>query len=290
MNRGNPHTAIQDMLSPDACRLLPQSIVKPSDSVGFQPTRRFELRLAFPYSGGTSDPSQLINIWPQTTGQSMRVKESLMRSLVRGCTRLLFCTIWIGAVGPATAGEPMDLVRQTTEQVIHILEDPQLQGSAHQAERQARLRRISGQAFDWQEMAQRALGVHWRDRTPQQQQEFVALLRDLVERVYMQRLESAIEEKREIQYEGEEIEGARAVVMTEVVTTRGQEVPIRYRLHNPDGRWRIYDVLVEGISLVNNYRSQFNHIITSSSYQALVEKMRARQDDELAGGPKRKVQ
>jgi phospholipid transport system substrate-binding protein len=184
----------------------------------------------------------------------------------------------------------MDLVRQTSDQVIKILEDPALQGPAKQAERQARLRKIADQAFDWEEMARRALAVHWRDRTPSQQQEFVQLFRDLVERIYMQRIESAIQEKREIQYVGEEVDGSRAVVKTNVVTRRNQQVPIEYRLHKAEGRWQIYDVLAEGISLVNNYRSQFNRIISSASYNALVDKMRARQDSELSDGSGRTVQ
>jgi phospholipid transport system substrate-binding protein len=212
-----------------------------------------------------------------------------MRSVTRGWTMLLY-TIWVSAVGLATAGEPMDLVRQTSDQVIKILEDPALQGPAKQAERQARLRKIADQAFDWKDMAQRALAVHWRDRTPRQQREFVQLFRDLVERIYMQRIESAIQEKREIQYDGEEVDGSRAVVKTNVVTRRNQLVPIEYRLHKVEGRWQIYDVLAEGISLVNNYRSQFNRTISSASYNALVDKMRARQDSELSDGSGRKVQ
>jgi phospholipid transport system substrate-binding protein len=203
---------------------------------------------------------------------------------------LLLSAIWLSAAGLATAGEPTDLVRHTTDQVIKILEDPKLQGTDKQVERQERLRQVSDQVFDWQEMARRALAVHWRERTPQQQQEFVGLFRDLVERTYMNRLETATQEKQDIQYLGEQSDGSRAVVKTVAVTKRNQQVPIEYRLHKTTGGWRIYDVLVEGISLVNNYRSQFNRIITSSSYNELVQKMKSRQTDELSGPPDRKVQ
>jgi phospholipid transport system substrate-binding protein len=229
------------------------------------------------------------DIWPHTIGQPMQ-KEKSMRSIARGWPMLLLSAIWLSAVGLATAGEPLELVRQTSDQVLKILEDPQLQGSEKQAERQERLRKIADQAFDWQEMARRALAVHWRERTPQERQEFVQLFRDLVERAYMQRLETAIQEKQDIQYLGEQVDGSRAVVKTQVLTKRNQQVPIEYRLHKVDGRWKIYDVLVEGISLVNNYRSQFNRIISSSSYSALVDKMRSRQSDELSSGPERRVQ
>jgi phospholipid transport system substrate-binding protein len=213
-----------------------------------------------------------------------------MRGVARGGTMFLLSAVWLSALGLATAGEPTDLVRQITDQVLKILEDPQFQAPNRHAERQERLHKIAEQVFDWQEMARRALAVHWRERTPQEQQEFVRLFRDLVEGTYINRLESAIQEKREIQYVGEQVDGSRAAVKTSVVTRRNQQVPIEYRLQKADGRWLIYDVLVEGISLVNNYRSQFNRIITSSSYNDLVQKMKNRQGDELSGSPQRKVQ
>ena len=213
-----------------------------------------------------------------------------MRGVTRGWTMFLLSAVWLSAVGLATAGEPTDVVRQITDQVLKILEDPQFQAPNRHAERQERLHKIAEQVFDWQEMARRALAVHWRERTPQEQQEFVRLFRDLVEGTYINRLESSIQEKREIQYVGEQVDGSRAVVKTNVVTRRNQQVPIEYRLQKADGRWLIYDVLVEGISLVNNYRSQFNRIITSSSYNDLVQKMKNRQGDELSGSPQRKVQ
>jgi phospholipid transport system substrate-binding protein len=213
-----------------------------------------------------------------------------MRGVARGWTMFLLSAVWLSAIGLATAGEPTDLVRQITDQVLKILEDPQFQAPNRQAERQERLHKIAEQVFDWQEMARRALARHWRERTPQEQQEFVRLFRDLVEGTYINRLESSIQEKREIQYVGEQVDGSRATVKTTVVTRRNQQVPIEYRLQKADGRWLIYDVLVEGISLVNNYRSQFNRIITSSSYNDLVQKIKNRQGDELSGSPQRKVQ
>lgn len=213
-----------------------------------------------------------------------------MRGVARGWTMFLLSAVWLSALGLATAGEPTDLVRQITDQVLKILEDPQFQAPNRHAERQERLHKIAEQVFDWQEMARRALAVHWRERTPQEQQEFVRLFRDLVEGTYINRLESAIQEKGEIQYVGEQVDGSRAAVKTNVVTRRNQQVPIEYRLQKADGRWLIYDVLVEGISLVNNYRSQFNRIITSSSYNDLLQKMKNRQGDELSGSPQRKVQ
>jgi len=213
-----------------------------------------------------------------------------MRGVVRGWTIFLLSAVWLSTVGLATGGEPTDLVRQITDQVFKVLDDPQFQAPNRQAERQERLHKLADQAFDWQEVARRALAVHWRERTPQEQQEFVGLFKDLVETTYINRLETSAQEKRDIQYVGEQLDGSRAVVKTNVVTRRNQQVPIEYRLHKVDGRWLIYDVLIEGISLVNNYRAQFNRIITSSSYNDLIQKMKNRQGDELSGSPERKVQ
>jgi len=188
----------------------------------------------------------------------------------------------------ATAGPPTDTVRQVADQVLSILDDAQLRGPDKEALRHERLRQISEQAFNWQEMAQRALATHWRERTPQERQEFTALFREQVERTYMSRLEEAAEERQAIQYVGEQVDGSRAVVKTKGITKRNVEVPIDYRLQQVDGRWLIYDVIVEGISLVNNYRSQFNQIITSSSYEDLIQRMKTRQTPDPTAKPGRR--
>ena len=211
-----------------------------------------------------------------------------MPSVVRTWTIMLLSMVWLSSMGLAIAGEPMDLIRQTTDQTIKILDDPQLQGPEKQAERMERLRKMADEAFDWQEMARRALATHWRERTPQQQQEFTGLFKDLVERTYLNRLDSAAGERQDIIYGDEQTQGSQSVVKTKVITKRKTQVPIDYRLHKADGRWKIYDVMIEGVSLVNNYRSQFNEILSRSSYDELVQKMKSRGDEAFAG-PERKT-
>jgi phospholipid transport system substrate-binding protein len=136
-------------------------------------------------------------------------------------------------------------------------------------------------------MARRALATHWRERTPQERQEFVGLFKDLVERSYMNRLEQAAEDRQAIQYTDEQSDGSRAVVKTKAVTKRNLEIPLDYRVQKVGDRWLIYDVIVEGISLVNNYRSQFNQIISSSSYNALVQRMKSKQTEDPIAKPAR---
>jgi len=225
----------------------------------------------------------------EIAGDSTTVQEEIpMPSVVRTWTIVLLSVVWLSSMGLAIAGEPMDLIRQTSDQTIKILDDPQLQGPEKQAERMERLRKMADEAFDWQEMARRALATHWRERTPQQQREFTGLFKDLVERTYLNRLDSAAGERQDIVYGDEQTQGSQSVVKTKVITKRKTQVPIDYRLHKADGRWKIYDVLIEGVSLVNNYRSQFNDILSRSSYDELIQKMKSRGEEGFAG-PERKT-
>jgi len=201
----------------------------------------------------------------------------------------LLSVVWLSCWGQATAGEPTDFVKHTADSILQIFETPILQGPEKREERLARLRDIANTAFDWEEMAQRALATHWRERTPQERQEFIELLKDTVQGTYLKRLEDAapqqLKKKQNILYIGEQVDGPRAVVRTKVITTRRQEIPITYRLRQSQGQWRIYDVVVEGVSLLNNYRAQLHRIITTSSYQALVQQMKARQGEDTLPQP-----
>lgn len=173
--------------------------------------------------------------------------------------------------GVGAAGEPTDQLRGQVDRVIAALEDPALK--ARPAERRAAVRRIAEQIFDFEETARRALARHWRTRTPEERREFVALFTDLLERAYIGRIESYAGER--VTYAGDTVEGNVATVRTRLTTREGTEVPVDYRMRRADGRWLVYDVVIEGVSLVANYRSQFNRIIETSSYEELVSRMRA---------------
>jgi phospholipid transport system substrate-binding protein len=172
----------------------------------------------------------------------------------------------------AAAGEPTEALKTRIDRVLQILEKP---GDQH-----AELRKVADEIFDLEGMSRRALGPHWNARTPEEQREFVTLFTDLLERSYLGRVESGRGGK--VLYTGESVTGDEATVRTRIVTAQRSEVPIDYRMHRRDGRWRIYDVNIEGISLINNYRSQFNSVIQSSSYAALVERLRAKEPDAAA--------
>jgi phospholipid transport system substrate-binding protein len=130
--------------------------------------------------------------------------------------------------------------------------------------------------IDWQEVGRRALAVHWKKRTPQEKEEFINLFRDLLKRTYSEKLD--IYAGEQIAYGSETIEGNRAVVKTKVINKKkGEEYIVDYRLIKKEEKWLGYDLVIEGISAVNNYRIQFNEVITGSSYEALVKRMKTRE-------------
>lgn len=175
----------------------------------------------------------------------------------------------------AAAGPPTDQLRGSIELVLKIVSDPQLKVEGRTAERRSRIRAVANQIFDFTEISQRCLGRHWPGRTPAEREQFVGLFGDLLENAYISKIESYSGEK--IQYAGDVIEGDLALVKTRIVTKQGTEIPVDYRMFLQGGRWAVYDVSIEGISLIGNYRTQFNSVIQRSGYPDLVARLKAKQ-------------
>jgi phospholipid transport system substrate-binding protein len=202
-----------------------------------------------------------------------------MRSLSRHVALALGLLLSVVTVLPAAAGAPSDQLKTQIDRVLKTLDDPELKKEGKGKERRVAVRRIANDIFDFGETARRSLGRHWQPRTPAEQSEFVGLFSDLLERSYISKVELYGGEK--IQYLGDSIEGDQAKVQTKLVTKSGSEIPIEYRMHRKGGeRWLVYDVIIEGVSLIANYRTQFNKIIQTSSYQELVRKMKNKQDEQ----------
>jgi len=176
---------------------------------------------------------------------------------------------------PLSAGAPTDQIRTTVDKALNVLRSPGLKSEAKKKERRDQLRQVIASRFDFTEMAKRSLGSQWRRLTPKQREEFVPLFTDLLERAYIDRIESYGDEK--LIYSRENLDGNYAEVESRIVTHRGEEFSLNYRAHLVNGEWKVYDVVVENISLVNNYRSQFNRIITNSSYEELIRRMKEKQ-------------
>ena len=188
---------------------------------------------------------------------------------------LVLAGVFILSVAPAWAVTPTEQLKGSIDKIIPILEDPTLKGDAKLKERRAAIRRVATDVFDFTESARRALGPHWERRTEQERQEFARLLGDLLERTFASRLEQYAGER--IQYTGESVDGNLATVKTTIITKSGAELPVDYRVLRRGDRWFVYDVLIEGVSLMENYRAQFNKIIQTSSYEDLVRKLKAKQ-------------
>jgi len=186
---------------------------------------------------------------------------------------LLIVSLVLSAPAPAAAAVT-DEVKRVVDQVVHIVSDAELKKPQKEPQRRQALKASIGRIFDYAEMAQRSLATHWKDRSPAEKKEFVSLFETLLENSYAGKIESYHNEK--IVYLGESVEGERAEVKSKVIAPKGDEYSLEYRLLNKGGRWMVYDVVIEGVSLVSNYRGQFNRIINNQGYPELLKKLRAK--------------
>ncbi len=188
--------------------------------------------------------------------------------------RSILSLFLVGAMAVTVlAADPMEEIKQTTDKILSIVTNPDLKAPSKTEERERLMRQAVYERFDWEEVARRSLATHWTNRTAEERKEFVRLFADLLERTYMKKVEDYSGEN--VLYEGETKEGDYATVKVKIVTKRNdKEIPVEYRLKKEGNNWFIYDVSIEGVSLVNNYRTQFNSIILQSSYENLVKRLR----------------
>lgn len=177
--------------------------------------------------------------------------------------------------GDVFAGLPTDQLKASIDKVLNVLNDKTFKVPAMKAKRREVLMNLSNEVFDWNEMAKRSLGIYWKERTHDEQKEFVKLFTVLLENTYMDKIESYSGEK--IVYSKETVEDQYALVETKIITKQDTEVSVNYWMFNTSGRWFVYDITVEGISLVKNYRTQFSEIMARSSYQELLKKLQEKQ-------------
>ena len=169
---------------------------------------------------------------------------------------------------------PLDLVKATVSRVLAIVQAPRVIANDGR-QRRAEIRRAAQGLFDFREMARLTLAQHWKDRSAPEQEEFVQLFTELLERSYLTTIENYAGEK--ITFQGESISGPYAQVRSRITSDRRMETSIEYRLLERDARWAVYDVVLDGVSLVSNYRSQFNSIIRTSSFADLLAKLRSKE-------------
>jgi phospholipid transport system substrate-binding protein len=169
---------------------------------------------------------------------------------------------------------PLDFVKSSVLQVLAAVRSRPAT-SSESAQRRAEIRRVADGFFDFNEMARLTLSRHWSAQSPEEQEEFVRLFTALLERSYLSTIENYAGER--ITFLGESINGTYAQVSSRITTNRRVEISIDYRLIEKGDRWAVYDVVLDSVSLVSNYRSQFNSIIRTSSFADLLSRLRNKQ-------------
>ena len=201
----------------------------------------------------------------------------MKRILMRKWWAPVIGLIYLSVAATVTAGVPGDEMRAVVENVMAILQDPNLKGPEKQKDRRSKLKAVINPKFDFAEMAKRSLGSQWQRSSPEQQKQFVDLFTELVEGAYLDGIES---------YNGEKVivtkdtqDKTFADVSSKITTKKGEEFAVEYKLHQAEGAWKVYDVVLENVSVINNYRSQFNRVIAKSSFEDLLSKMKEKQFD-----------
>jgi phospholipid transport system substrate-binding protein len=205
----------------------------------------------------------------------VREKETIVKFHARVLSPLMLLLALVSAHG-AWAGQPTEQLREGVDRVFKILRDPELKGDTQTNQRRIAISKVAVQIFDFGDMAKRALGQHWAERSPAERGEFVRLFTDLIQRAYVAKVDQHAAVTTMI-FRGETVDDDYAVVQTTIPLSNGGKMPLDYRMHNTRDRWQVYDISIDGISLVANYRAQFNKVIRTSSYTGLVAKLKSQQ-------------
>jgi len=203
---------------------------------------------------------------------SLRIRNGPAAAFVLSASLLLVapCPIALGA-GEENTESPTQAVRATLTEVFRILEDPKLKDPAQASRRRRMLEETIARRFDYREMSKRALASHWSRLTDEERTEFVNIFKGFLSDRYAGKIEGYSGEK--IHYLSERLEGEYAEVRTKLISSK-VEYPMDYRLINKAGRWYAYDIVADGVSLVRNYRSQFDKILKTGSYEELVSRLK----------------
>jgi phospholipid transport system substrate-binding protein len=187
-------------------------------------------------------------------------------------TLVLILILCLGSAGVASASPAQDQLKQTIDSILDVLRNPELSGEDQKEERREALGKIVEERFDFKKMSQLSLAKHWKERTESERQEFVALFGRLLKDTYISKMEGYTDEK--VIFLKERIKKKKAQIDTKIITPT-VEIPINYRMFTKkNNQWRVYDVVIEGVSLIGNYRSQFNQMLEKDSFEELMDKLK----------------
>ncbi|MBU2629958.1 MAG: ABC transporter substrate-binding protein [Proteobacteria bacterium] len=186
---------------------------------------------------------------------------------------LILCAVCLCfPVANACPSSVQDQLKKSIDQILEILRDPAFKGEENVEKRRASLRSVINERFSFEKMSQLSLARHWKERSDQEKQSFIKLFGQLLEETYVSKIEGYTDEK--VVFDKEFVKNNKAQVSTKIITDT-IEIPIDYRLYQTkDGTWMVYDMVIEGVSLVGNYRSQFDQMLQKDSYEKLVEELK----------------
>ncbi|HPL10585.1 MAG: ABC transporter substrate-binding protein [Smithellaceae bacterium] len=196
------------------------------------------------------------------------MENRILKKRLAGCMLVMMLLMSV----PAYAGAPMSAVESTVNRVLDVLRDPKMKGPAAKSLKTEKLRVIYKDMFDEMEFSRRTLTRNWNKFTPEQRREFVDLFEQVLEKTYLDRILEYSNEKI-VFYKESMIADDKAEIQSRVITS-SKEVPIYYRMILKNGKWKVYDVVVENVSLVQNYRTQFNEILAGGTPEQLLETLR----------------
>jgi phospholipid transport system substrate-binding protein len=207
------------------------------------------------------------NVTRNTVGYSRR--RSMKKKLVAAMAMVM---VWVALPLVAVAGAPLDTVKANVNSVLEVLRDPKLKGDAGRKVKEQKITAAAEKLFDFVELSKRTLGLSWNNFSPDQRKEFVQLFENILKDAYVEKI---------IAYSNEQVNFTKEVALSEttvevdsVVVTKGAQVPINYRVIKKDNDWKVYDVVIEGVSLISNYRTQFREILGNNPPEKLLESLR----------------
>lgn len=179
---------------------------------------------------------------------------------------------------PAQAGEATEQLRTTIDAVLATVQDKSLA----QEPRRAKLKEVIYARFDFRAMSQRVLARHWKRATPEQQDRFIEVFAELLANTYLSQIEAYTNER--VEYTGEKVKKQKYAMVDTKIITKSQEIPVTYRTRVKDGEWLVYDVVVEGVSLISNYRTSFGGIVSKDGMDGLIAQIEEKLTEPVQQG------
>jgi phospholipid transport system substrate-binding protein len=206
--------------------------------------------------------------------------QNTLRFTVLGLGLWILSAFLVSVSSGFAANSPLALIQSGTDRALQIIRSAHTGTAPSLRERRAEILQIVDEYFDFGEMAKRSLGRPWKEQSPQKQQEFVDLFKQLLFNYYAGRVETYTDTDERVVYDEQKIEGEYALVKTRVLNYKNTNVQLDYRLRLLNGEWKVYDVVIEGVSLVDNYRGQFNSILASKSFDNLLGQLKEKVADQ----------